>query len=290
MDQKKASLLLLLTALIWGLSFVFQSISASLIGPFTFNCLRFFLGAIALLPVIIITYKKKGMSKETIKASVIGGIFCGFAISVASVVQQIGIGYTSAGKAGFITAFYLLIVPFFSILLVKKINKMVVSAGGFAIIGLYFLSVKEGFSLEPGDLYLLLCAFLFAIHILIIDHFNEKKADGAFISAIQFLVASILTLPGMLIEGFEPHLIKEAMIPILYAGIMSCSVAYTLQIIGQKYVNATTACILLSLESVFSAVAGALILGERLTGKELFGCALVFIGVILAQLQSNKQH
>ncbi len=283
MNSNKASLLLLGAALFWGFSFVFQSISSSLIGSFTFNCLRFALGGLALIPVIMILQKKGIVDKSKLKISLIGGVCCGLAISAASVVQQIGIGLTSAGKGGFLTALYIIIVPFLSILLGKKLSKSVVIAALFALVGLYFISIKTGFTLEKGDIYLIICALLFAVHILIIDHFNAKNADGTILSCVQFFVASILTFPGMLLEHPEITLIKQALIPILYAGIMSCAVAYTFQIIGQKYVSATKSSIILSLESVFSALGGALILSERLTGRELFGCALVFLGVILAQ-------
>jgi Predicted permease, DMT superfamily len=290
MSSLKASILLFSAALIWGLSFVFQSISADFIGPFTFNSLRFLVGALTLLPLILLTAKRKGLKNETLRVSLIGGLCCGFAISAASVVQQIGVAVSGAGKGGFLTALYIIIVPFLSLLMGRKLEKKVVLAAFLSVFGLYFLSVKEGFKIENGDIYLIICAFLFALHILIIDHFNSKGADGPIMAACQFFVASILTLPGMILEQPEGSAILSAIVPILYAGIMSCGVAYTLQIVGQKYVPPTRSSVLLSLESVFSALFGAIILSERLSPKELLGCVLVFTGVILAQLPSRKNH
>lgn len=283
MNSTKASLILFLTALIWGISFSFQSMASSFIGPFTFNSLRFLLGGLFLILPIYIKGKKAPLDKAIIKISIKGGVYCGFIIALASVVQQIGVSKTNAGKGGFLTSVYIIIVPFLSMILGKKVDKKILIAALISLFGIYLLSVKESFILESGDIFLLLCALIFAIHILFIDHFNSLNSDAMLLSCIQFLFAFTVTFAGVFFESPDLKALQSGLISILYAGIMSCSVAYTLQIVGQKYLKPTTSSIILSLESVISIIAGVLILNDSFTPRELLGCLFVFIAVLLAQ-------
>lgn len=285
----KGNLMLLLTAFIWGSAFVAQSTGMNYIGPFTFLAIRSFLGVIALLPVIAFCASKqpKKICQQNSGAKITwtGGFFCGIVLGVASAFQQVGLGMTSAGKAGFITALYIVIVPIVSIFIGKKIHISTWFYLLIALVGFYLLSVKEGFSIGKGDLLVLCCAFCYSIHILTIDYFLNKGADPVKMSCIQFLISGILGL--ILTVLFEtPSLasIWDAKIPLLYAGVLSSGVAYTLQIVGQKYTEPTIATLLMSLESVFAALTGWIVLHEVLSGKELLGCLLVFLAVILAQI------
>lgn len=296
MNQKvKSSLLLLLTAIIWGSSFVAQRTGIEYIGPFTMNSIRSFLGTLVLLPLIKVMDMQRRKSGEDIskteeqksqgrKDLILGGICCGLALTVASSLQQIGMLYTTAGKSGFITALYILIVPIIGIFLKKKVGMKTWLGVALAVIGMYFLSVKEGFSISKGDFLTFLCAIVFALHILIVDYFSPK-VDGVKLSCIQFAVCGVLcACPMVLLERPTVAQILTAWLPIAYAGIMSCGVAYTLQIIAQKGIDPTVASLLMSLESVFAALSGWLILHEHLSARELFGCVLVFVAIILAQL------
>ena len=273
------NLILLLIALIWGAAFVAQSAGMDYIGPFTFNCARSILGGIVLIPVIYVLDKKRkekiSQGKEVIqnkKTLIIGGICCGFFLMLGSSLQQIGIQYTTAGKAGFITALYILIVPILGMTVGKKAGIKVWIGVVLAVIGMYFLCMTSGLSIAKGD------------------HFSPK-ADGVKMSCIQFFVCGILCMiPTILFEHPELYSILQAWKPIAYAGIMSCGVGYTLQIVAQKNTDPTVASLLLSLESVFSVLAGWVILGETLSPRELFGCALVFVAVILAQLPERKPN
>lgn len=300
MDKKKlrGNLMLMLTALIWGASFVAQSVGNELVGPFTFNAVRTLLGALALTPVIALLDRRGGPKPEQTeeeraaahKFLWIGGICCGVALFVASTLQQVGINFTTAGKAGFITALYIVLVPSLGIFIGKKVPKIIWICVAIAVGGLFLLCVKEDFSIGKGDLLVLACALMFAIHILIIDHFSPH-VDGVRMSRIQFLVAGLLGLPLMFI--FEtPTLagIGAAWLPICYSGILSCGVAYTLQIVAQKDTDPAVASLLLSLESVFAALSGWALLHEKLSLRELLGCALVFGAIILAQLPQKPKE
>ena len=285
----KGNLMLLLTAFIWGSAFVAQSTGMNYIGPFTFLAIRSFLGVIALLPVIAFRASKQEKTvrqqNSRVKITWTGGFCCGIILGVASAFQQVGLGMTSAGKAGFITALYIVIVPIVSVFIGKKIHLSTWFYLLIALVGFYLLSVKEGFSIGKGDLLVLCCAFCYSIHILTIDYFLNKGADTVKMSCIQFLVSGVLGL--ILTVLFEtPSLasIWDAKIPLLYAGVLSSGVAYTLQIVGQKYTEPTIATLLMSLESVFAALTGWIVLHEVLSGKELLGCLLVFLAVILAQI------
>ena len=290
-DRMKNNVLLVLTALIWGCAFVAQSVGMDYVGPFTFNMARFLIGAIVLLPVIWFmdrqrkTGAEKGAGQKTL---IIGGICCGTALAVASTLQQWGILFTTVGKAGFITAMYIVIVPLLGVFIGKKVRPLIIGCVAIAVVGFYFLCMTESLHLGLGDFLVLLCAIAFSIHILVIDHFSPK-VDGVKMSAIQFLTAAIISaVPTLLWEQPVLTEILQAWQPVLYAGVMSCGVAYTLQIIAQKNADPTVASLLLSLESVFSVLAGWVLLGQSLSIKELLGCGLIFCAIILAQLPEKK--
>lgn len=289
----RGNILLLITALIWGTAFVAQSEGMNHVEPFTYNAMRTLLGGIVLIPVIA-GFRRFGKSECTEKAplrvTVTGGVVCGILLCVASSFQQSGISMTTAGKAGFITALYIIIVPILEFLLFRRSNPVVwisvlIAAGGF-----WLLCIKEGFTVGKGDWLVLCCALFFAMHIMVIDHFNAKHADAMLMSCIQFFTAGILMLICMfLFETPSLSSIFDARYTILYAGIMSSGVAYTLQILGQRDTEPAAATLLMSLESVFAALSGWLILHEALTLKELIGCALVFAAVLLAQLKAPQE-
>lgn len=288
--KTKNALILFLTAFIWGTAFVAQSVGMDHLGPFAFNGIRNFIGGIALLPCILLLDKLKLMDEGTgdKKDLVLGGICCGIFLFAASSLQQIGIQYTTAGKAGFITAFYIVLVPVLGIFLKQKTGWKVWLAVVIAIVGLYFLCITESFSIGKGDIYIFLCALVYAGHILVIDYF-APKTNGVKMSCIQFFVSGILSVPFMMI--FETTTVEAVFAswgPILYAGVLSSGVAYTLQIIGQKNVNPAIASLILSLESCISVLAGWAILGEQLSSRELTGCVLMFAAIILAQLPDKK--
>ena len=285
---------LLLTAFIWGVAFVAQSVGMDYIGPFTFNCVRSIIGGLVLIPLIFVlrktnkTQRNEKEAKAYKKNTILGGICCGVALCVASSFQQFGIMYTTVGKAGFITALYIIIVPILGIFIGKRVAPIVWVSSIVAVFGFYLLSISGQVSISKGDILVLICAVLFSVHILIIDYFSPK-GDGVTISCIQFLTCGILC--GICMFLFEEPQIADilaAYLPILYAGVMSCGVAYTLQIVGQKNMDPTVASLILSLESVFSVLAGWVILGQGLTTKELIGCGLVFAAVLLAQMPEKK--
>lgn len=291
--KMRGNLMLLLTALIWGTAFVAQSAGMDHVQPFTYNGVRTLIGGLVLIPVIMLFDRLKpadsrpsaAEQKVINKNSLIGGICCGTVLCVASCFQQFGVSMTTAGKAGFITALYIVIVPLMGVFIKKKIPKIIWLCVAIAVAGFYLLCVKEGFSVGTGDLLVLCCAFFFSIHIMVIDHFTAGKVDGVRMSCVQFLVAGIMAIVLMFLFE-EPTLasIWDARVSILYAGVMSCGVAYTLQILGQKDTDPTTATLLMSLESVFAALSGWVLLHESLSLKEIFGCAMVFAAVILAQI------
>ena len=287
----KNALLLALTAFIWGTAFVAQSVGMEYIGPFTFNGVRSIIGAITLVPCILIQKKsgrkiiEEGSSGKDLIA---GGLLCGALLFVASSLQQIGIKYTSAGKAGFITSCYIVIVPLIGIFMKKTSGWKTWAAVVLALAGLYCLCITDGFTVRKGDIFIFLCAMAFSAHILVIDYFSPR-VNGIVLSCIQFLVCGAASIPCMFV--FEPHdmaAIISAWMPVLYAGVLSCGVAYTLQIIGQRNVNPTIASLILSLESCFSVLAGWVILHEKLSMKESLGCVLMFTAIILAQLPNKE--
>ncbi len=292
----QGNLMLLLTALIWGSSFVAQRAGMEYIGPFTFNGIRSLIGGLVLIPVIFLFSKEKNAElteaekKAGKKTLLLGGILCGIVLFAASSLQQIGMVYTTAGKAGFITALYIVLVPILGVFIRKKVKPIVWLCVILAVAGLYLLCMTDGLSLGRGDLLVLLCAFAFSIHILVIDYF-APRTDGVALSCIQFFVCGILSLfPMFLAETPVWSAILDCWIPILYAGVLSCGVAYTLQILAQKHTDPTVASLLLSLESVFAAIAGAIILHEQLAPRELAGCVLMFAAIIIAQLPSKTER
>ena len=297
--QLKNSLLLLLTATIWGVAFVAQSVGMDHVGPFTFNAVRSIIGGIVLIPCIFFLDHRKSDQKEELPSPqqqaeqtgtlILGGVCCGILLALASSFQQMGIQYTTVGRAGFITACYIVIVPILGhFFLRKKCGATIWIAVALALAGLYLLCITDGFSIGKGDFLVLICAFLFSLHILTIDHFSPL-VDGVKMSCIQFLVCGILSgIPALIFESPDLAGIFAAKIPVLYAGVMSCGVAYTLQIVGQKGMNPTVASLILSLESCISVLAGWLILGQNLSGREIFGCVLMFGAIILAQLPQKN--
>lgn len=298
----RSPLLLLLTAVIWGVAFVAQSVGMDYVGPFTFNFVRCIIGGLVLIPCIILLDRLKEKDVQACNAEAAahagtwrqkelftGGICCGVALFAASNLQQFGIQYTTVGKAGFITALYIVLVPLLGIFLKKAVGVKIWFSVLLAVAGLYLLCITEGFSIGAGDLLVLLCAVVFSVHILIIDYFSPK-VDGVRMSCIQFFVCGLLSGIGMLArEQVDIGSVLQAWIPILYAGVMSCGVAYTLQIVGQKGMNPTVASLILSLESVVSVLAGWLLLGQKLSIREFSGCVLMFGAIILAQLPDRTQ-
>ena len=285
---------LLITAIIWGFAFVAQTVGMDYVGPFTFVSARFFIGAATLLPLILWNRKKWKTTKTEETAGgkrtlLLGGLCCGVALCVASTLQQIGLQYTTTGKAGFITTLYVLFVPLLGLLLRRRIPRKIWLCVVLAAVGLYFLSMTGGsFSLSKGDAFCALCAFCFAIQILVVDYFSPK-VNGVYLSALQFLVCGVIAaIPMMILEKPTLSALIGGAASILYAGILSSGCGYTLQIIGQRFAEPTTATLLMCLESVFSMVGGVLILHQIPTGRELFGAGLMFLAVILAQIPLNQ--
>ena len=290
-QEIKSSLLLFTAASIWGVAFVAQSIGMEYMGPFTFNGARFLLGGIVLLPFALFRLKReKDRGREADKKLMLsGGLACGIAIFVASTFQQIGMQYTTVGKAGFITALYIVIVPLISIFLGKRYSYIVWFGVFLAAIGFYFLSISGNISISVGDILIMFCAISFSVHILIIDYLAPKM-DGVALSCMQFLFSGVVSwILAVILETPSLQGIIKGGIPVLYAGIFSCGVAYTLQIIGQTKVAPATATLILSLESVISVLAGWVILKEALTGRQVLGCILVFAAVILVQLFMDEK-
>lgn len=285
-QEIKSSLLLFLAAVIWGVAFVAQSVGLNYVGPMTLNGSRFLLGGVVLLPLVYFRQKKRGeegkKEKGQRKTALLGGLCCGLALCIASCLQQYGIQYTTVGKAGFITALYIVIVPVLGIFFGKKAGIRIWIGVILAIVGFYLLCMMEAGGMNKGDLLVFLCAICFSFHILIIDYF-APKADAVELSCIQFFVSGILcSLAALILEEPAWSQLLAGAVPILYAGILSCGVAYTLQIIGQARVKPAVASMILSLESVISVLAGWVILKETLTGRQLLGCVLVLGAVILA--------
>ncbi|MGI5971401.1 MAG: DMT family transporter [Oscillospiraceae bacterium] len=294
MDKKslRGSFTLLITAIVWGVAFTAQSKGMDYIGPFTFNAVRFLLGGIVLIPAILVFSRKNAGEKKSKllpdKKLIAGGIFCGLIIFSGNTLQQFGILHSSVGKAGFLTALYIIIVPLIGIFLGRAIDKKVWVSVAAALIGMYLLCMKDGFSIKLGDTLLILCAVVFSLHILVIDRYSPY-VDGIILSCMQFFIAGILSLICMFIfEKPSVSAILDAWLPLLYSSVMSCGVAYTLQIIGQKNVAPHLACLILSLESVISALAGWAILGQAMTWREISGCLIIFAAIILAQLPSGR--
>ena len=295
--------LLMLAALIWGTAFVAQSVGMDYIGPCTFNAVRSFIGSLVLLPVILFASRLRrgagtgegearpaGTFWDRNKVLVLGGALCGVLLGAGSLLQQAGIQSTSAGKAGFLTALYIVIVPILGVFLGRRPGLKVWLGVLVALAGTYCLSVNGDFSIAPGDTLIIVSALFFSLHIMVVDKVSPC-VDGIKLSCIQFFVAGVISaVLAFLLETPLLGEILSAWGPLLYTGVMSSGVAYTLQILGQRNVRPTVASLILSLESVFAAVAGWIVLQQPLTPKEIAGCVLVFAAVVLAQLPGRKKE
>ena len=305
MSNLKNSLLLLLAAFIWGTAFVAQSVGMDYVGPFTFSFSRNIVGGLVLIPAVFFLdrLKERSAQKKNLPADPEedfefgwrnpslwkGGVICGIALCVAANLQQVGLQYTTVGKSGFITALYIVLVPILGIMLKKRPRAIIWVSVALAVAGLYLLCMSGSFSLNKGDSLTLACALSFAIQILCIDHF-APKTDPVKLCCIEFFVCGILSGVVMLFtETVTAEGMLQAAVPILYAGVLSSGVAYTLQAVGQKNLDPALASLLMSMESVFSVLAGWVVLGQALTFKELAGCILMFAAIILAQLPERKK-
>ena len=294
-NRIRQNFLPLLTALIWGTAFVAPSVGAGYLGPFTFNAARaiiafFFLLALCALLRLARRGRQAPRPASYWRDLAAGALCCGTALSVASYFQQKGLEDTTAGKAGFITALYIVLVPIFGIFLKKKAPKIIWLGVALAVVGLYFLCINEELTVTGGDLYVLLCAVCFAVQILAVDHFTQK-VEGVELSCGQFLVMSVLSAAGMLaweMPSWEG--LRLCLWPVLYVGVFSSGVAYTLQILAQKDSNPTVVSLIMSLESVFATIAGAILLHDRMSGREYLGCGLMLAAVILTQLPEPKKR
>lgn len=283
----------MLGTFIWGMAFIAQSVGMNLIGPFTFQAIRCLLGVLFLFPVTILFDRKIGV-KESLKkwknpTLWISGIICGVALFIATSLQQVGLVYTTPGKAGFLTAMYIVLVPILGIFVHRKPGINALFSVILALIGLYLLSFTNISNVNIGDLFMIGCAFAFAVQILLIDRFAQQL-DGLRLNCVQALVVSILSVPGILLnqETIEMNTILSCWLPLCFAGVLSMGVGYSLQIVGQKRLEPTAASLIMSLESVFSALGGWLLLRNTMTPAELTGCALVFAGVIVSQLPVHR--
>lgn len=296
MNNKRliANLLLILTAAIWGFAFVAQRVGSQFVGAFTFNGIRFALGALSLIPLIIFLDKRKENSEEStekpnLKATLLPGILVGLILYAGATLQQVGLFYTTVGNASFITGLYMVFVPIIGIFLKHKIGKNSWVGVILAIIGLYLLSINENFSISYGDLLEVIGAIFWAIHILAIDNFT-KRINPLKLSFIQFATCSILSLiTAFIFEDITLSGISSAFIPILYGGLLSVGVAYTLQVVAQKDAKPSHAAIILSMESVFGAIGGAVLLGESMSGRGYVGCALILAGILVSQIKFSPE-
>jgi len=284
---KSGTVLLLTASLIWGFAFVAQSAGMDYLGPFSFNGTRYFLGCAVLLPLVILrrsAAKKRGINRGTKKDLYLAGISCGIVVCLATTLQQIGIIYTTVGKAGFITTLYIIIVPVMGVFLKRHVDGIIWVGALIAGVGVYLLCINESFTLNRGDIYVFFSAIVFSVHILIIAHFAHR-VDGVTLSFMQFLIAgTICSLIGFPLEKPLLSDFVAGLWPLLYTGILSSGVAYTLQIVGQRDADPSVASLIFSLESVFAVLGGYLILNQNLTGRELLGCAVMFAAVILVRL------
>lgn len=285
----KSDALLLTTAIIWGFAFVAQRVGMDYVGPFTFNGIRFAIGSLSLLPLVAMSREQRTATNEILsppglKTILLGGGALGLALFLGASLQQIGLVYTTAGKAGFITGLYVIIVPLLG-LIWRQQPRLGTWVGAFlAAIGLYFLSVTEKFSMEFGDLLVLISAFFWAAHVLIIGWLSPR-INPIKLAFSQYVACSILSLiTASVVEDITLRSIFQATVPILYGGLLSVGVAYTLQVVAQRDAHPAHAAILLSLESVFAAIGGWLILDEIISARGLFGCGLMLAGMLLSQL------
>lgn len=297
----KGFIFLVVTAVVWGFAFVAQTAGSDYVGSFLFNAIRFALGTVSLLPVIAL-FEKHADDPARKKITWTAGVVCGVILFSASSLQQLGIalfnsaGYSdSSGRAGFLTALYMVIVPIIGLFMKKRPGIFTWFGVVFAAVGLFLVSVSESFTVSLEDLVVIGCAVLFAVHIVVIDRFGDRIYSLRF-AMTQFAVCALLSalfqIGGQLLGLIEPNTLADvrmALVPILYGGLMSVGVAYTCQILGQKNAEPALASVILSTEAMFSAIGGALILQERMTPRGYFGCALIFVGVLLTQVQIRKK-
>ena len=293
------NILLILTAFIWGTAFVGQRQGMEHMGPITFNACRMALAALTIGTVSFVLRKRDAQKQQDMsdqsgreyrKNTVIGGICCGFFLTIAALFQQMGMVYTTAGKGGFITAMYILLVPVINWILFKRKSRMLVwIAVLMGIAGIYLLCVTEGLTLEKGDALVMVCPFFFAGHILCCDYFVQR-ANPVELSAIQFFTVTVLsTIIAFIVENPTWQQVTAAVVPIVWLGVLSSGTGYTLQIIAQQWTDPTVASLLMSLEAVFAVLAGTVLLGERMSARELFGAAIMFAAIILAQIPGGER-
>ena len=290
MDSRttRANILLLLTALIWGAAFVAQRVGMDHMGPLTFNGIRFALGSLALLPLIGHMNKRRTTPAPRLSALVRGGVLMGGALFLGAWLQQFGLCYTTAGKAGFITGLYVVFVPLVGIFLGHRYGIGTWAGAGLAIVGMYLLSVTEAMSMDKGDALVLMSAFFWGVHVLLVGRLTRGIAavDAVTLAAVQFATCSLISLAGAAaFEEISADGLWDGIIPILYGGLMSVGVAYTLQVVAQRDARPAPAAIILSLEAVFAALTGWMLLGEILTVQALIGCALMLCGMIWSQIR-----
>ncbi len=292
----KGELCLVIAAFLWGTSFIFQKMGMDFVGPFTFGFFRFTIGALALLPVIFVI-KKVNDSREKPKEItpfrdhllIKGSIYCGIASFAAATFQQIGIIYTTAGKAGFITSLDIVFVPILLIFLKRKVSKFIWLGVAIAGFGLYLLCITDGFTIQLGDGLIMACAVCYSFQILLIDHYAER-VDPIKLSFMQFMLCGLLSGLFMLIlENVDMDSVIDCTVPILYTAILEVAIAFTLQILGQKNTPPAIAAIIMSMEAVFATISGALVLHEVMTSREVIGCVLMMIAFIIIQIPSSKK-
>ena len=293
MKRYSGPLMLLLTAMIWGAAFVAQSVGMDYVGPFTFNSARNFLGAAVLIPFILIGDRRRTEPQPQKswrnRELWLAGLICGVILAVATSLQQLGLIHTTVGKAGFITTLYVVLVPLLGLFVGKRVRGLMWLCVALAVAGLYFLCMSGSAALGVGDLLVLGCAVVYSFHILAVDHFSPR-VDGVKLSFLQFIVSGIISaVPAVALETNHVTGLLEAWIPLLYAGILSCGVGYTLQILGQQRTDPTVASIVMCMESVFSVLFGWLLLHQALSPRELGGCALMLAAILLSQLP-EKRH
>lgn len=288
-NSPKGIIFLITAAVVWGFAFVAQNIGADSVPAFFFNGARFILGAVSLIPVIMI-FERGAKDGTMLKTTLLSGLFAGVLLCTASYLQQVGIALTdTSGKAGFITGLYMIIVPIIGLFMKKKTGVLTWVGAVFGVAGLFLVCMSGGkLTFTKGDIFLVACAVVYAFHIIWIDRFGDRVYSLRF-SMTQFAAAAVLNFIGSAIfetvtfAGFQ-----AAFLPILYCGIMSTGVAYTCQVLGQKYSEPTSASIILSTESVFAAIGGALLIHERMSGAAYLGCALIFAGIILSQIKMKR--
>lgn len=289
LNKFKGELILLLAAAIWGSAYVFQKMGMDYLGPFTFGFFRFTLGAVALLPLIWVlgaVNKKRKVKKEITpfndRQLILGSVLCGLANFAAGTLQQIGLIYTTAGKTGFITAMDIVIIPIILLFMRKKVAGLTWVGVVVAGFGLYLLCITENFTVQIGDAFVMCSACAYAVQVMLIDHY-AKRVDAVKLSCLQFFLAGILSgVIALFTEVTDCHAILQCMIPILYTAILEVSVAYTLQMVGQKYTSPAVTAIILSLEAVFSVISAAVFLGETMSVRESIGCGLMLMAFIIA--------